>query len=181
MIENHNDITYLAIKLGIFNVGKLIAFYPKQKIKINEHLASIKIDDVYVSKPYEPIVDPHQIFKQAIKHNDIDMAKRIKNYPVSITEYYLLNNLRDYDNDVTNYIYNDILIKYDPNKLLVIVSESFCELFERIFNAVSDNFDLDCEYLYIKCDDGYIKNIILEYIEEHYSRKKYKKFCRDRC
>lgn len=140
MIEKHNDITYLEIKLEIFSVLKLIKSYPDNKSEIKKYLKNFKMD-VYVLN-----LDPDMIYFNAIDHNDIDLAKSIKSYPKSVDTYFLLEHLRDYDNRVRRYIYDNVLIEYEPTGLLM---EALHRVeFEKIFNIVSDNPDMNCEYLY---------------------------------
>lgn len=175
IIEYHNDVIYLAIKLGIFNVSELIDYYPEQKINIKKNLASLKLDKEYVHKPYESNLDSKQILKIALKDNDVDLAKNIKNYSVSIHIEKLLEILEKYDNDVTNYICNEASVTYHPNILLPEI-ESY-DIFKKIFNTmVKNDTDIDCKYIYLNQCDGEIQDFILKYIKKEYSDKYYKKF-----
>lgn len=181
MIENHNDITYLAIKLGIFSVSKLINAHPEQKVEIKKYLREFKIDDTYVSKPYDSNLDPDEILRLAFEEDDVDLAKSIKNYPVSIHGCYLMHLLVKYTNHVSKYIYNKVLVEYNPYKLLIGVSKVYHELFDKVFDIIADWYALDYEHLYDNChNNGDVNDIILAHIEDNYSKKKYKKFCEDR-
>jgi hypothetical protein len=178
MIEYHNDVTYLAIKLGIFNVSELIDFYPERKINIKKHLASIKLDKKYVNKPYELNLDSKQILQIALKDNDVDLAKSIKNYSVSICVEKLLSILDKYDNDITDYICNEASATYDPNIILPEIKSY--NIFEKIFNTiVQNNPDINCVYIYLNQCDGGIQKFILKYVKKEYSDKYYKKFRKD--
>jgi hypothetical protein len=177
MIERHNDVTYLAIKLGIFNVSELINFYPKQKINIKKHLGRLKVDNVYISKPYEVYIDPDKIFKKSIKCDDIDSAKSIKNYPVSVPGGYLLVWLEQYDNSVSDYIYDEVISTYNPNDILPKIESN--DIFKKVFNImVINDLDIDYEYVYLHrfIEDYNIKSFILKYIKKTYDDKYYKKF-----
>lgn len=176
MLDNNNSITYLAIKLGVFDVSELIEYDGEEIVR--KYLRNFKIDDTYVSKSYESNLDPDEIFDWAIKHDDIELAKTIKNYPISISYYRLLSRLEQYDNDVSAYIYDKILIKYCPDDLIE-ASMLYNGLFEKIFNVVMDSPDINWEYVYDHCNDD-ARDIILAHIKEHYNMKKYKKFCKDR-
>ena len=177
MIQSHNDITYLAIKLGIFDVSELINEYPNQERIIKKYLRNFKIDDPYICKPYEFNLDPIQIFESAIENDDLDLAKTIINYPISIIIDDLVPYLEEYyntDNSVIDYIYDKILITYNPHLLCCFpgISEN---LFKKIFNTIVHNPDLDLEYLYKKmCHER--KSIILKYIKKNYSVADYNKF-----
>jgi hypothetical protein len=155
MIKSHNDITYLAIKIGIFDVSELIDFYPEQKSKIKKYLRNFSVDDIYVCKPYELNLDPYEIFKRAIKSDDIDMAKSIINYPVSIKLGQIFPHLEyckfgSKIKSVSSYIWNEILKEYDPDEL-------FMELLYRDYDKkcminlfdLIDYFDLEINYKHI--------------------------------
>lgn len=187
LIKMHNDITYLAIKLGIFDVCELINHYPEQKRIIKKYLREFKMDEVYVCPSYELNLNPIDILKNAIKFNDIDLAKTIKNYPISINSFDLINSLTRNENKncVIDYIYKEILILYNPNKILVRASSSYCKnistsnFFVKIFNIVVNHPKLDCKYLYRKifCDD--IRSIILNHVNKNYGIVYYKNFLLD--
>ena len=176
MVKYHNDVTYLAIKLGIFNVSKLINSDPKQKINIKRHLANLKIDDEYMPLPYEFCLDPRQILNEALEDDDVDMAKKITNYSVSISPVILADYLEQYNNTVTKYIYKKVIITYDPDVLLK--GALFYQSFEKILKIImSHNLDFDCEKLYDACDGDYCySDIILACIKDTYSKKDYEKF-----
>ena len=182
MIEYHNDITYLAIKLGIFNKKKLLNIS-------NSYLANFKIDDTYVIKPYDQNLDPVQIYKKAIEYDDIDQVKSIRNYPISITPYFLLHYLVKYgqicDTDSYKYVWNNILKKYNPTILLITAAQPYkydpADLFKEIFKIVKDNPILDYEEVYLECDCDnhyYEKEFMEKKIKENYNTKEYKKFYR---
>ena len=127
LITSHNDVTYLALKMGIIKTTDR---------EIKNNLKNYKINIPYIEKPYELQLDPVQIIKRAIKHNDMDLAKSIKNYPMSIKSFRLLCYLITYkDNNeesgeeimqdvpfsltVCDFIWDNILKQYDPNNLLL--------------------------------------------------------------
>jgi hypothetical protein len=182
IIFYHNDVTYLAIKLGILSVDKLINHYPEKKITIKKYLAKFKLDDEYVHKPYEFNLDPENIFKIAIKSDDIDLAKSIKNYSISIGNSCLLNYLggngyEPISNTVSEYIYDYVITTYDPDYILR--HAAYFKLFEKIFKIITNNdLDFNCELLY-RHQASNNKNIILKYIKAKYSAKDYKKFLKD--
>lgn len=183
LIEIHNDITYLAIKLGILDVSELINRHPNKKRMIKKYLREFEIDDVYVCPSYDLNLDPIDILKNAIKSDDIDLAKTIKNYPISIHEFNLVDILRKYENEnensVINYIYNVVLMTYNPNLILTDAS-STPNIFKKIFNAVIDNPELYCKFLYHDIEfhvDS--KPIILDYIRKNYDKEYYEKFLKN--
>ena len=181
MIECLNDITYLAIKLGIFGVSKLINAHPEQRVEIKKYLKEFKIDATYIPKPYDLNLDPDEILKLAFEEDDVDLAKSIKNYPVSIHGCYLMGLLDKYTNHVSKYIYNKVLVEYNQYEILIGVSKLYHELFDKVFDIIADWHALDYEYLYDNChNNGDVNDIILAHIEDNYSKKKYKKFCEDR-
>jgi hypothetical protein len=120
-------------------------------------------------------LDPHQIFKLALKSDDIDLAKSIKNYPVAL-ELSLLYYLGKYDaNSVSDYIYNNIIITYDPTYILKHISSH--KTFKKIFKIIIDNdLDFNCEKIYRSQYDDDIKNEILDYMYDTYSVTDYEKF-----
>jgi len=169
MIKNHNDVTYLAIKLGVFDVSFLIRHYPDQKAKIKWHLRNLKIDDTYIYKSYEHNMDPFQVIRRAFRRNDVHLAKTIVNYPISINGYKLLHLLCKYENDVSNYIYTDILIKYNPIDIIMAISKitRLCvvsvNILTKVFSIIADEHDLNYDDLYDKYDN--ISDIISAYIK----------------
>ncbi len=185
MIKCHNDITYLAIHMGIIDVLKI------NNEEIKNNLEDYKIKMPYVEKPYALNLDPVQIYKEAMKSNDIDLAKSIKHYRVSIDPCILVECLHRYESDgntdesdidsVYDYIYNNELKTYDPTELLIITLEPYNlydHLFEKIFNIVKDDYRLDYETVYEKCEDRSNEQFFMkERIEDKYSTKKYRKFC----
>jgi hypothetical protein len=173
MINYHNDVTYLAIKLRIFDVSELINFWPEQEINIKKYSASLKIDKEYVYKPYEFNLDPIDIFKKSLEDDDIDLAKSIKNYPISINIDTLLRYLHLHSSIVTEYIYDEILIEYDPNALIVSALSKY--MATRIFNSVVNHPNLDFVKVYI-CNNYGIQDIVLKYVKKKYSEIDYKKF-----
>lgn len=118
VISCHNDVTYLLI-----NMKKITT--TNKKIKRN--LKYYKVDKPYVELPYELKLDPEQIIKRAIKHNDTELAKSIRSYPVSITSFDLMCYLITYRNtdeddseeSVCDYIWENILQQYNPVHLLL--------------------------------------------------------------
>lgn len=165
MIRMHNDIVYLAIKLGIFDVSELIN--PNQKRIIKKYLRNFKMDEIYVSKPYEFNLDPLQIFKIAIKNDDIDLAKTITNYSISIRICDLISFLEEYNNSVTNYIYEKVIIMYNPHYICYYPYTPI-NIFKKIFNIVTHHPDFDCKHLCKMIDDSR-KPIVLKYIKKNYS------------
>ena len=174
MIRMHNDVTYLAIKLGIFDVSELIDTYPQQRGIINTYLRNFKIDEIYVCKPYEFNLDPLQILKRALKNDDIDLAETITNYSISIRICDLIYSLEEYNNSVTNYIYDRVLIMYNPHYICYNPYMPI-NMFKKIFNIVSHHPDFDCEHLYKMIYDDR-KPIVLKYIKKNYSVVDYNKF-----
>ena len=172
MIAYQTDMIYLIIKLGIINVSKLIDDDPPEKTNIKKYLKNFKIQNPYILNNYESNLDPNQILKKSLKYDDIDLAKSIKNYPMSIYVFTLLKHLQLYNNSVTDYIYNEILITYNPHLILLSTQPN---MFKKIFNIVRDNPKLNCVQLY-KVVSHNNKNIMLEFIREKYSNEDYKKF-----
>ena len=168
------DIVYLAIKLKIINISELINYYPEEKSNIKKYLKNLEIDKSYVQSSYEYNLDPDQIFKEALDTDDIYLAKSIKNYPTSIPAHKLLFKLLLYNNSVADYIYNTILIKYDPTAILLHTQWS--PMFKKIFNIIGHNPDIDYEYICIHNQGRNITNTILECIKSIYTDKEYKKF-----
>lgn len=119
LLKVNNNVTYLVINMQKITITN-------RKIKSN--LKYYKPSKPYVEKPYELKLDPSQIIKQAIKQNDMELAKSIRNYPISIGTFELMcylmtyknnNNIDDMDESVCDYIWENVLHQYDPNKLLL--------------------------------------------------------------
>lgn len=162
LIECHNDVTYLAIKLGIFDVVQLINYYPEQKRKIKKYLDHIVMDKIYVVTSYEYNLDPHQIFETAIKTHDMDLAKSIYSYPISmnigqIFEYLKYSEFGCKTKSVSSYIWNEILSQYDPNELLIEVLYRGKKWSRNAFDLIH-YFDLKINYNYVwdNCEYGRI-------------------------
>jgi len=89
--------------MGMINSN--CAFYESRcasSHKNRQYLRDYKLNKPYVEKPYALQLDPIQICKLAFKHNDIDLAKSIINYPISIKPEYLLKYLVKYDINFSN-------------------------------------------------------------------------------
>ena len=181
LIESNNDITYIALKMGLIKTNNL---------KIKNNLKKYKLAP-YVNKPYELQLDPNEVIKRAIKHNDMNLAKSIINYSISINPFLLfcyLIGYKDIDlNDtesVCDYIWNNVLQQYDPNELLITAlkidrsmaihraslvldrvtftnNSSAVEMLNtkydtpiagRIIDIVSNNPELDWDYVYDEND-----------------------------
>lgn len=213
MIYKNNYILYLVLKLNIIN--KTVLSEPKysdyfdimsflRKLndndkEIEDNLNEIVIDNV--SKPYVLQADPTEKIRLALKTNDIDLAKSIKNYPLSICAKKLIYNLVLYDtenNEVYKYIWDNKLKQYDPCELIlasisptdytgnITYDCNDSNIFDDIFDAFCDDARLcidDFEKIYKKCESEKYENElenIQNHIEVTFSKKKYKKFCAKR-
>ena len=166
-ITYHNDVTYLAIKLGLIDIDVLIESNFASETVIRNYLANFKINDEYAMLPYELNLDQEQICKSAIKHNDIDQAKSIINYSISIPPYLIIRYLTTYAHmkgtKAYGYIWKNKLKQYDPTIFLmkviftnIIQKEIFItatdeDLFEAIFYIFEDNPLLNYERIYFYC------------------------------
>lgn len=177
LIECHNDVTYIAIKLGIFDVVQLINFYPEQKRKIKKYLRNFEMDDMYVCKPYEFNLESHQIFEEAIEYDDMDLAKSICNYPISIGIDRLFDHLK-YSKfgcktkSVSSYIWNEILKEYDPNKIVEEVLYRVYRGYDKKWVTNAFNliyyFGLKINYAYVwkECCNDFMRKIMWENMEQ---------------
>jgi hypothetical protein len=173
LLRGNNDVTYLAIKLGI-----ITGLHIDQR-----YLEKFEMDDHYIAVPYEFNLDPRQICELAFEEDDIDLAKKITNYSISIKLKTVLKLLKKYKNtDVYNYILNNKLKQYDPTDLIIcaiynIDTKSDKKLFEFVFNLAKDTPNIDYESLYKRFSYMSARKYILKEIELKYSDKNYKKFC----
>lgn len=166
----NNDVTYLAIKLGIIAGGN-----------INRRFLE-KMDTEYMVLPYELNLDPIQICKMAFKEGDIDLAKNIKNYSISIPSNTIVKFLIKYKyTDVYDYVLNNRLKQYDPTKL--IVSAGYLidmrldkSLFKKILNVVKDNPNINYETVYGYSNSDIKRKYILKAVKLKYSEADYEIF-----
>lgn len=158
-----NDVTALAIKLGIIELSQIKKCKRKiMKQYLNEH----EFNHPYVSKPYHLNFDSVDILEMAIKNNDIDSAKSIKFYSISIHPYDLLEYLAEYahlDNDVCMYIWKHKLVEYDPVELLEQAPKH--RLLEKVFNVVRDDPRLDLQLLHNETPFVYVKEFFAAIIK----------------
>jgi hypothetical protein len=141
------------------------------------------MDIPYVNLPYEFNLDPKQICKLAFEEDDIDLAKKIKNYSISIRLNTIVKLLKKYKKTgVYNYVLNNKIKQYNPTDLILrtyclFYKESEKKLFKRIFNLVKNDPKMDYKSIYKRF--GYNPTMIymLEVIKEDYGEKNYKKFC----
>ena len=88
-----------------------------------------------------------------MKDNDINLAKSIKNYPLSIKIGQLFEHLsyskfgNNDDVDVHAYIWNNVVKEYDPNRLLMEVSPRGKKMIDNVFELI-DHFCLNLNYDY---------------------------------
>lgn len=173
LIEIDNDVTYLAVKLGIIT----------GTVANKQYLKKFKIDKHYIILPYKLNLDPIQICKLAFEEDDIDMAMSIINYNISIDLYILMDLLIEHKNsDVYNYVI-DKLNQYDPTWLIVtagmVINTSSVEdkkFYKYVFNLAKDLSDVDLEWAYGKCKHDFGKRYIIEEVRLRYSKKDFKKF-----
>jgi hypothetical protein len=164
----HNDVIYLAIKLGLIDIDVLIESNFASESTIKNYLVNFKINDEYAMLPYELNLDPEQICKSAIKHNDVDQAKSIRNYSISISPYIILRYLTKYAHmkgtKTYYYIWRNKLKQYDPTIFLtqviftnktnkeIFITETDKELFESLFYIFEENPLLNYEKIYSTCN-----------------------------
>src|SRR5437868_9880895 len=108
----------------------------------------------YIQLQYEFSLDPIQIYKKAMKNNDIDAIKNI-NFPASITAEDLFGNLGYVENGTNNkknihaYVWDKIINKYDMYKILILSSHNKGEVIDKVFNIISTFcIEVDYEYVY---------------------------------
>ena len=173
IIKCDNDVTYLSIKLGIIT----------GTVSDKKYLDNLKIDKQYSMLPYELNLDPEQICKLAFKEDNVELAKSIKNYRISIQLDILLRFLLKYKNtDVYDYVLNNKLKQYYPTYLIIHVGytidvDSNKSFVKSIFNIVNDNPDMNYEIAYTDCGNRPLRLYILNIIKSTYSKKNYEKFC----
>lgn len=201
MISYGNDVTYLAVRMGIIDPGNE-EFEQRCMTTIeNRQYLQYYIDNYsYIEKPYSLVYDPCDIYEEAIMSNNIDLAKSIINYPVSVEMTCLLGTLMidenyysndydssddDYGESVCDYIWNNIIIKYNPNDILWVSSLYNIELIDSVLNIVKNHPKLEYEVVYDQCEirgdefdfvENYLKELMWKKIRDTYSKKKYRKF-----
>jgi hypothetical protein len=183
IINVHNDITYLAIKLGIIAIEKLLRKYPNDKKMIKKYLRNFHLDEPYALKPYHMNLDPEQIYKMSLEDNDIELATTIVSYPISIRPDILVGHLIECKtNDVCDYILNIVLKQYDPNSLFPRRLLDKCNgphnLFNTIFHTVKDDPRFDYEQIYVTCNGYWTKRAVRKLILNNCSAKEYNQFCK---
>jgi hypothetical protein len=189
MLEAHNSITYLAVKLGIIDENELIGAHLEDEKRIKKNLREFQMEPEYCLKPYHLNLDPMDKFVFALKENDVEQLKTIENFPISIGPFLLMRALEfTQPNDVHRYIWNHIFKQYDQTELLVqrfIVYAQHDklelltkELIEDMFYQFQADPKFDAEVVYDICDCDIIRKIMRELIKETSSKSEYKKFCK---
>ncbi len=181
-----NDITCLAIKMGIIDISQI----PSNKVKpVKKYLKDYVFDEVYVMKPYHLNLDPDQIFEQALQTNDLELAKSIKHYVISINEICIAWLYNDYYESIDKKFRRFIMKKmkeYDPNALIsqtkhqeYVGDDDFVgDVFDDILSVVVDNELFDFELAYDDCKTNpYAESKLRELIRTAYTDKEYKDFC----
>ena len=189
VISCHNDVTYLAIKLGIFDVDKLMEDFDSDKRKIKKYLANFKISDEFILKPYEPDLDPHDVCKLSFQNNDILLAESIVDYSISVDIFFFLKCLIAHRNDkytdVYNYILDEKIKQFDPTDLLYWLAylalwhkSDVDRVFEKILAIVKDNPKLKYKMVYDECVRCNCQaSLMRSAIKEKCSKKKFKEIC----
>jgi hypothetical protein len=183
LLKVHNDITYLAIKLGILDVNALLQKYPIDKKRIKRYLRNFHLNEPYVMRPYIENLDPEQIYKMSLKNDDIDLAKSITCYPISIKPTVLFQYLEGYDQgDVYNYVWNMIIKEYDPNLIfrnqysvfsICCQNGRISKLFKLVRNDPRFNYGLIYENY-----SNRNRKIMRELVMKNYGPKEYANFCK---
>jgi hypothetical protein len=194
MCKCHNDVTYLAIKLGIMSIKKLCEvkfFYGEREKNAVKYLNNFKIDAHYVMKSYELQLDPEQIYEKALKNNDIRLIKSITNYPISIKVKWLFEHLlndsedasEDGDNDgetAYDYIWNNVMKQYNPNELLITAGKynnDYDGIVDDVLEVIEESeLVLDYKYVGEMTGNAYLKKIMWEEIKTKYNADKCEKF-----
>jgi hypothetical protein len=190
MIMTHNIVTYLAIKLDIFPVELLLETYPDEKSQIKKNLRKIIIEEPYTLKPYKLNLDPMDLLYIAYETEDLDTAKQIKDYSLTVEPMLFLSLLNHYsDTKIGNYMWKNIIKEYDPNCLLfcqIILQHEHPEETEviKLFDIIKDDPKLDCENIYAKSRMLHDETLwaictvtMQELIKKKNSTKDYEKFC----
>lgn len=190
IITYHNDVTYLAIKLGILDVVQIIENNSSDKRKIEKYLENFKIDDEFILKSYEPDLDPNDVCALAFKNNDIELAKSIADYSISINVFFLLRCLichrNDKNTDVYDYILNNKVKQFNSTRILYTIisltptyENGVDEIFEKILIVVKDNPKLKYKIIYDACIEFNCKPILMKVvIKEKCTKKEYREICR---
>jgi hypothetical protein len=125
----------------------------------------------------------------AFELDDLNMAKSVIDYSVSVNICFLVEGLtlHERDTDVYNYVWNHQLKKYDPNELLKDVANShrfyednphvfyadsprvvtFEKLFKRMLRRFKDDIRLNYMKVYkasekYRCGQKYVRRIMRE-------------------
>ncbi len=160
LYEECNDVSVLAVQLGIIDINKL---NPKKIKKIKRHMKNLgKVDTVYVPKPYVLCLDPTQIYVNALEENDLDTIKSIENYSISINSWVLFYNLEKHTGTtkICSYIIKHRLAEYEPEDLCVPLKSSM--------------FDLDIEHAIMKKLANH-KYDPTEFLISHYDDPRFRK------
>lgn len=195
LVFSCNDITFLAAKMGITNSkDPFYKYWCTRSHENRQYLRDYKLNKPYQNKPYALQLDPLQICKLAFKHNDIDLAKSITNYPISINSNELLKYLVKYDIDISDddtnesvceYIWNNILERYDPNDLINNSRSRGIETIDKILNIINNDprlnykrvYDTCQRFQYVKrCNNRYVKTIMWQKLKDTYSINQYRIF-----
>jgi hypothetical protein len=185
MVKVHNDVTYLAIKVGIFGVSRLLRKYPNDIKLIKAYLRNFLLDEPYATKPYDLNLDPEQIYQMALENDDIDLARSIIHYPISIRPILLFRHLLQYKKgDVYDYIWNVIIPEYDPNIFFMSQQAEIFFYHERekclskLFNLVKNDPRFDYGLIYQE-NNWKDQRTIKLLIKENCTAKEYNAFCKD--
>jgi hypothetical protein len=194
IIESHNDITYLVINMGLIDLSeiKTAGYYYSENEQllcksdlideIKLHLKDYKIIKPYSEKPYELNLDPLQIYKKAMMENNIDLAKSIKNYPISISSVWLLEYINSYGN-ISHSCDSDELVTVEDYVRDKFEEYNLTELFlaNESYNIADDILDkleseLNHEHIYNYSKYNCVKEHMYDYIKENYDEEEYKEF-----
>jgi hypothetical protein len=183
MISSCNDVTCLAIKLGIINLGEVLEVKLNKEKAIKNHLKNVKLDDPYVMKSYEDNLDPLQIYQIALESDDMDLAKSIKSYPISISPHFLFSCLYGREDcEIYNYIWNTKIKEYDPIYFFGAgpiwrLGLSDSEM-DKLFNIFKDDPRFDYESICGSYQFKLCKSIMRELVKRNCNKKEYKAFCK---
>ena len=129
----------------------------------------------YVQLPYELQLDPIQIYKKAIKNNDLDLAKSI-NYVLSINLCDLFSHLEyvkfgKKSNTISSYICNNVLKDYDIDELLIHLRDD--EKWINNILKIADHFGLEINYKYVwcECNNEYMRKLMWRKCDNMHIRK----------
>ena len=179
MAESYNDVMFLAIKLKIVSMKQLFK-YSNDRHKARKYLKKVRIDKHYFLKPYAQNLDPEQIYERALENNDIDLAKSILDYPISISIDWLFECLlnRDFDDElVSDYIWNTVMATYDPDEFLIKVGSYDEELIDDVLEVIDDaKLKLDYEYICKFSNCMYVRQVMWSRMKKNCSVDRCEKF-----